>query len=47
MLKLDEASLPPEQQENLEKVVRANADIFALYPTELRSMDIVRRIPFS
>ena len=41
MLKLDEAGLPPEQQEKLEKLVKANADIFALNPTELGSTDIV------
>ena len=41
VLKLDEAGLPPEQEEKLKELIKANADIFALDSTELGSTDMV------
>ena len=41
VLKLEEAGLPPEQQQKLEELIKVNADIFALDSSELGSTDIV------
>ena len=41
VLKLEEAGLPQEQQRQLEKLIIANADIFALDSSELGSTDLV------
>ena len=41
VLKLEDADLPPEQHQKLEQLIRENADVFALDPSELGSTDLV------